>query len=940
MASRDDNTILEFLALAAADRAGGRLRPVEDYRRLFPGHDAVIEAEYAAFLDGGSAASDTTAAGGSEVRTAVLPPAIASLRLGPYRLVRELGRGGQGVVYEALDPRLGRKVALKVLSRPGLVLAPLVVAERFRREAEIAARLDHPSICSVYEVGEADGHAFIAMRYVDGETLAARIAAKRLTTRPPGEDWEEAARILKDAALAVEAAHVAGILHRDIKPGNVMIDRDGRPVILDFGLSRDDESGAETLTRSDDVLGTPAYMAPEQLDRKASEWDARVDVYALGVSLYEAVALRRPFEGATREQLYVAIREKEATALDAIAAGVPRDLAVIAATAMAKEPDRRYRSAAAFAEDLRRLLAREPILAKPPTYLERVGLWARREPGIAALAAALVLLFGVAALSLGLKNRELEEKRQAAELLRTKAETGERIANEALDEVRRLADGQILAELVEGAERLLPARPENALALANWCKRAGDLVGRLVRHQADLAALRRVARERGQAEIAAEFSMEEERRRRIAADIDDILAQIAANRDERQDSLLRNKLQVYQKGLDDVKTVIAAPKRWWFDDPDRQWRHDVLATLVAEIEKLAQPETGLLATMRKEAETARTAVATTIDAHRSEWEAAAALVRGDPRFRGLELLPQVGLIPLGVDPASKLPEFLVAATHINELPKRGADGRLDVVESTGLVIVLLPGARYLMGAQHRDPEDDRYDPESREHEEEPLHEVELEPFFISKFEVSQAQWRRITGRNPALFHPDYNIGVQRTTLFHAVENVAWDECVEWARRLDLLLPTEAQWEYAYRGGTETRFWTGDDPESIRLAENLADQAAKSSRAPWVPEDRWGTNDDGYIVHAPVTTGKPNRFGLHNMAGNVKEWVRDNRTWYRDPTRRGDGERLVLRSENQIIRGGSYQDAPDRARAAFRDGAARNYRASNVGLRPTRRLERK
>lgn len=208
------------------------------------------------------------------------------------------------MVYLADDVRLGRRVALKVLS-PALGVSERLI-QRFKREAEAAARIDHPGVCAVHDAGVDRGHSYIAMNYVEGETLAEKIARSAhdgAAARRARSDLMPMVHLVEQAARAVHAAHEEGVIHRDLKPANIMITPDGRPVVLDFGLARDEQS-ALALTVSGDLFGTPPYMAPEQIQPQLGRPDRRTDVYALGATLYECLTLRRPFEAPTREGLY------------------------------------------------------------------------------------------------------------------------------------------------------------------------------------------------------------------------------------------------------------------------------------------------------------------------------------------------------------------------------------------------------------------------------------------------------------------------------------------------------------------------------------------------------------------------------------------------------------------------------------------------------------
>ncbi|MAG56099.1 MAG: hypothetical protein CMJ83_07400 [Planctomycetes bacterium] len=312
-------------------------------------------------------------------------------QLGPYRTVCELGRGGQGVVLLAEDTRLRRPVALKILT--GLPAQTEDGVKRFRREAEAASRLDHPGICTVYETGVHEGLPFIAMRHVEGDTLASLIrggtdtgARVGSSTKTEGVDF---LHIVEQAGLALHAAHEAGVIHRDVKPGNIMVTPEGDAVILDFGLARDMQEGAETLTQTGDLFGTPNYMSPEQLGAHGGHVDRRTDVWALGVTLFECLTGRRPFDAPTREGLFQAIREAPVGLREVRKHS--RDLEVIVRTALEKGPGHRYQTTAALADDLVAVRERRPIAARPVSRVTRALRWARRRPVAASLLVVLII---------------------------------------------------------------------------------------------------------------------------------------------------------------------------------------------------------------------------------------------------------------------------------------------------------------------------------------------------------------------------------------------------------------------------------------------------------------------------------------------------------------------------------------------------------------------
>jgi predicted Ser/Thr protein kinase len=302
-------------------------------------------------------------------------------RIGEYRLLRVIGRGGMGIVYEALHERLERSVALKMLGR--MSVTDSIARERFRREAEATARLSHPNIVQVFEVGEHQGQPFLALEYVAGPSL--------------GEQWKltcysprQAAELVEQLARAVDYAHQQGIVHRDLKPGNVLISPDG-PKITDFGLAQPLESS--DLTMTGEIVGTPDYMSPEQARGKSSQSTVGkgADVYALGAILYAAIAGRPPFQGATVLDALELVRSHDPINPSRINPAVPRDLETICLKCLEKEPSRRYSTAAALADDLRRFLTGEPVTARRAGQLERLRRWCRRNP-VTAVAGVLGLV--------------------------------------------------------------------------------------------------------------------------------------------------------------------------------------------------------------------------------------------------------------------------------------------------------------------------------------------------------------------------------------------------------------------------------------------------------------------------------------------------------------------------------------------------------------------
>jgi serine/threonine protein kinase len=353
-------------------------------------------------------------------------------RLGDFEIIREIGRGGMGVVYEARQVSLNRKVALKLLSN-AMGLTPKAV-QRFHREAEAAAKLHHTNIVPVYATGEVDGTYFYAMELIDGPSLDRVIRQLRAgadealdnlklsseadsisglvqtgpyvesstDTNATGElsssslgsnsgHFDTVARMVAEVADALEYAHQLGVIHRDIKPSNLLLSSVGRLSVNDFGLARLLEQPGLTMTG--EFVGTPAYMSPEQITAGRAPLDHRTDIYSLGATLYELLTLSRPFSGERRDQVIAQIMHKEPKAPRKVNRKVPVDLETICLKAMEKDPDKRYQSARALAEDLRRYLNRFAISARRAGPIERSRKWAKRHPGLCAgLACALLAI--------------------------------------------------------------------------------------------------------------------------------------------------------------------------------------------------------------------------------------------------------------------------------------------------------------------------------------------------------------------------------------------------------------------------------------------------------------------------------------------------------------------------------------------------------------------
>ena len=407
---------------------------------------------------------------------------LSGQRLGDFLLLREIGRGGMGVVYVARQEELHRQVAVKVL--PWLHRADDKARKRFRLEARAASQLDHPHAVAVLASGETEDHVWYAMRFVDGHDLNHEITLQRKgeTDLLPG--FGSAAYVaavvkgIADLADALQAAHTLGIVHRDVKPHNVLIDATSAMYLADFGLARDDRLG--TISTSSVIKGTPHYMSPEQARAVAAKVDHRTDVYSLSVVLYELLSLRRPFEGKTTAEILSRISANLPHPLRRVNPNVALDLATICEKGMFRNPSERYATAADMADDLRRFLRREAISARPPGLKQRAERLVRKHGTSIALASLLLLGSGVGG---GLawrvaRARTLEERREPLRALAREADWNAVPIEQLIEAFTILADldeeSSWSDELRDRFEQLRDAWVREGTALVDMGRESND----------------------------------------------------------------------------------------------------------------------------------------------------------------------------------------------------------------------------------------------------------------------------------------------------------------------------------------------------------------------------------------------------------------------------------------------------------------------------------
>ena len=828
--------------------------------------------------------------------------------IGRYKLLEQIGEGGFGTVWMAQQSEpVRRRVAVKVM-KPGMDTKQ--VTARFEAERQALALMDHPNIAKIFDGGSTENdRPYFVMEYIRGVSIVSYCDTEQLDTR---------ARLglFTQACNAVQHAHQKGIIHRDIKPSNVMITlHDGKPVVkvIDFGIAKaiNAELTTRTLfTQHHQMLGTPAYMSPEQAEMSGLDIDTRTDIYSLGVLLYELLTGTTPFttDELLRKgfaEMMRIIREDEpqkpSTRLSSLGEVATRtaaqrhvdprrlgtlvrgDLDWIVMKCLDKDRSRRYDTANGLADDVGRYLEDQPITAGPPSASYRIRKFVKRNrTGVVVsivVATALGLGFGGAAAG-ALRIRDAEAAARA---------------------LRPQADEYDARVLLEQADLLWPPHPtpEMIEALNGWQMAARSLTRRLPEHRAHLAALDRQA----------------------------------------QDAGLRDAVANAQVGARPITP----------EDLVDQSSRDLLTKLVAELELLGDDDRGLLGAdavvperglsiakrltfarrMASDfAEGGSCAVAWE-DARQAIPKALADLDADGVRelaYPGLDLKPQMGLLPIGPDPDSGLWEFSHLMTGTPAV--RGENGRLILTEETGIVLVLIPGGTFQMGADNNRTA--------------PLHTVSLSPYFISKFEMTQGQWKRLTGSNPSAYGPDgewnaeWLASGEPPSLLHPVEQVSWRSCELWLRRAALSLPSEAQWERAARAGTRTMFSTGADRDSLLGAANLRDAWFERAEIEF-----WGQHesdfDDGSAVHWAVGSHRPNGFGLYDVHGNVFEWCLDAYAPYRvdDALIELDPAAPASSDVRYVYRGGSWRNMHWTAGSAARSFDPPEFFGSARGVRPAR-----
>ncbi len=833
---------------------------------------------------------------GSQPASAPFPAAADSgelpfARLGHYRVLGRIGRGGMGDVYRGYDESLEREVAIKVL--PSELARDEDYVRRFHAEAKAAAKVAHPNVVPVYYSGEDAGHHFFAMQFVEGESLSQRM--QRHGRLPV----DETLQIVAQCLAGLQAAHDHGLIHRDVKPGNVLLDRKtGRALLVDFGLARRMGAG-ERVTATGTVMGTVDCIAPEQA--RGQEVDGRADIYSLGVMTYQFLSGRLPFVAATPTAMIFQHAYEDPFPLDQAAPDLPQPVIDIVTRMMAKAAGDRYASCAEVLADIRAYReGRAPAPVEPeaggrpsavppapgpsweselPTGLDRLADHRRLRGARDWLATVF--------------------RRHAPEFVQNLQSTTQQVDGAVAEYERRCNRLAGLREEARSvAAELAQQLQENVAALAV----AAQMVKSAGSEEEEQAALAKKQECEENVEVLrTQHGDQQQQLEEIEHQWRKAEATLARLRSQRD--VLKARLRAAEAG----KTLdVARPQARRLTGKRLMLASGVLAAIV--VVALLISRFGIIP--RRSERSAPGDVATLVTPGITTGKV-------PPAVAPWELPPDAPLPAVAPFDAAAAKKHQEAWGQYLGVP---VEQDIDLPGGETLTMVLIPPSEFLMGStaeeQARILEEAKRagDPQAIDQipRERPQHRVRItRPFYLGKYEVTQAQWEALMGGNPSDFTDDPS---------HPVGQVSWDEVQQFLAKLNEAgkaqgmkfgLPTEAQWEYACRAGTTTFRHCGDDNASL---QEYAWFAANSDK-----------------MH-PVGQLRPNGFGLHDMHGNVAEWCADlfAEDYYaesplNDPSGPGTGS-------FRVFRGGAWMGTPRLIRSARRMRASPDSHASYVGFR--------
>jgi serine/threonine protein kinase/formylglycine-generating enzyme required for sulfatase activity len=862
----------------------------------------------------GKLASDTDEPTLTFQERGVSSPQDITRYFGDYELLLEIARGGMGVVFKARQVSLNRIVAVKMILA-GSFAGPEGV-QRFRTEAEAAAQLDHPGIVPIYEVGQHEGQHYFSMGFVDGQSLSKRVAESPLPAR-------EAAEIVRAVANAVQYAHDKGVIHRDLKPGNILMDKAGKPRVTDFGLAKLTESSSD-LTGTGQVLGTPSYMPPEQAAGQVSAVGRLADVYSLGAILYCLLTGRPPFQAATPLETILQVKTQEPVSPRQLNAGIPLDLNTIALKCLEKDPARRYESARNVADELERFLNGEPIVARPISTVERGWRWCKRKPLIPSVVAAVLAISTVAGLAFRhfsaiergkiLQREEKSLQREVVTAVDAVQNSRGPVVPFTIRDLKKLPSKMPLLEL---KSRYAAAESDRKLPLAYALSEYGEVDAEFLCSQIKQSA----------PEDVANFvtAFEHDRDASLAA-----IQSSAAQGYSAQDWRLKARLATVALHLDNE--TIAADVCQIDDRPDPVQRtifidelpiwHGNLEKLVSHCKELSDPALrsalcmGVGSIPVDRLTSAETAAWKPV---LSEWYQTAPdnVTHSAAGWALREWKADLPVVSTSSQPDENHERF---------------------VNSLGMTMLKIRPGRFVRSAFFRAQVDQTM-------KKTPQTVTLTRAFYLSDREVTISQFRQFVNdpQCPNEEKPENwqqaNGAVNTVRDEYPKDSVNWYDCVlfcNWLSRKESLapgyertgkklklrnfqneerevdewrlaanggyrLPTEAEWEYACRAGTTTDYASGSDLTLLR---------------------KYAVYQTGDSIQAAACASKlPNGWGLFDMHGNVWEWCYDwYAEWYAEYPAGDLSDPIGLQVPlDRVIRGGgcgnaaSYCQSADRGR---------------------------
>ena len=880
-----------------------------------------------------------------------------------YQILHQIGKGGMGTIYQAVQGDLQRHIALKTPNTKKL-------HRRFIEEAVVTAYVNHSNIIPVHDLISDHNGVSMIMQLIEGKPWDKHIQNmhQEYTQQIPDEIFDiEFERFIKTCE-AVEFSHSKGVLHNDIKSENIMVGSYGDLLLMDWGCATTTPhltTPTISILNSNTIhspFGTPIYMSPEQACGDGKNIGPWSDIYLLGGLLYELLEGQPPRK---KEAIEIVVQK----AIDGICEPFSKThdpyLQTIAEKCLQSKIEDRYQSMKELLEDLREFyktrdafqllqrakhdfdICKESIqnkvhstrsllleLVENINSFEQVYQLKPLEEAITGKYKSIELLCELA-IQLGdvylaeayvtslpsdktyqILRKQIEEKKndiqrasvrdkqnklrlqflliaivsliivgyseiyEQKNLAQTNALRAEKIAQATLknlDDIQTLSESHHSKKLIQETDLLWPTLPKMIPSIDEWIKQV-DIIHQSV--------------------VSNHESLQKE-----------------------EQELQQRKIQLLPElwNSDKIITIL-------------EWRIELRRQLLQDIDTL---ETDWKPKLQKRKELAQEIVEKTIG-QKEIWEFAIQDIQNADHYNGLTISPQLGLIPLEVNQQGYW-EF--AHLISGEAPtQKDQLGNWIIHENTAIVLVLLPEATFWMGSDKTIDTKGNFDPNTRDIES-PSHQVHVDAFFMSKYELNQAQWLRVMNSNSSAYLPRQIHGNQEITLLHPVEHMTYEQAYTVSQRFDLQIPTEAQWEYANRSGTQSVYWSGNTIRTLQGKANISDAGGQKLGAPssWKFEEELF---DNHIVHAPIGSFAPNKFGLHDTVGNVWEWCRDHFGSYTFPTDHKDGLRKIPTEERvYVFRGGGFRSTSIHARSADRYSIyASDYNAYDLGIRLSRAIE--